>query len=75
MSTYIYTFILNNKEQEVEACNLFTGAKKLGIEITRAERHSHYYLSSTPFDKRERYVWSGMKLYQVKQRRKDLFIN
>lgn len=73
MSAYIYTFISEHgygEAKEIEAYNLFNGAKKLGIEITRADRHTNCYLASTPFDKRERFVWEGMKTYLVKQRRK-----
>tara|TARA_R110000851_G_C12932142_1_gene551390 strand:+ start:279 stop:500 length:222 start_codon:yes stop_codon:yes gene_type:complete len=64
---YTYTFINNGIEQVISACNLVSAMEKLGIEFTRMDRHSNWYLASTPFNERERYVWVGTNAYKVKQ--------
>jgi len=74
MSQYTYTFTRGEEEIEAKGYNLWNGAKNAGLTITRADKLGTHYLQSTPFNDRERVVWTvgemgGMSLWTVKQRK------
>jgi len=60
MSTYKYTFTKGKEVIESTGYNLFNGAENAGIRITCANRLNRWYISKTPFEKRERTI-AGIK--------------
>lgn len=69
MSRYTYNFSNSDTDITVNGYNLFNGAENAGIKITRADSLSNFYLATTPFNERKRFVWSGMSRYKVTQKK------
>ena len=72
MAKHIYTFIRLGESQEVEAVNLLSACEKLDLEVTVLPRLTNNYLTSTPFNERQRVIWCNNLAYTVKQRHKTI---
>ena len=62
MSLYVYTFKSSDGTLTTSnGCNLFQGAKRVGITIVRADFLPKWYLSSVKFEDRVRTIWGIME--------------